>query len=141
MFPRLRKRLWTVGRVGLVAPVAASLLLGACSSRAAAPSGIGVCWRMVALADQPSSFRAIARDVPNLESCAALLEGARMLEGAPATGAYNGHFIFATDDQITAARSLDGSRIRVFEAEDRRRIQDGLRTLMTLERGQAAPAT
>ena len=96
---------------------------------------------MVAVTDQPSSFRAIARGVPNLESCAVLLEGARMLEGAPATGAYNGHFIFATDDQISAAQSLDGSRIRIFEAEDRRRVQDGLRTLMTLERGQAAPAT
>jgi len=53
---------------------------------------------MVDLAHPKSGFRAIARDVPNLESCAALLEGARMLEGGPATGAYNGHFIFATED-------------------------------------------
>lgn len=123
--------------------IAAVLLVGAsaCSSQAAAPSGAGVCWRMVDVADQPSRFRVIARDVPNLESCAAQLEGARLLEGAPATGAYNGQFIFATEDQITAARSLDGSRIRVFEAEDRRKIQDGLRTLIDHKRRQAPPAT
>ena len=132
-------RPWAVDLFGLVAPVAASILLGACSSPAAAPSGVGVCWRMVAVGDQPPGFRAIARDVPNLESCAALLEGARLLEGAPATGAYNGNFIFATADQITAAQSLDGSRIRIFEAEDRRRIQDGLQTLIDRQRGQPTP--
>lgn len=96
---------------------------------------------MVDVADLPSGFRVIARDVPNLESCAAQLEGARMLEGRPTTGAYNGHFIFATEDQITAAKSLDGGRIRVFEAEDRRKIQDGLQTLIDHKQRQAPPAT
>lgn len=141
MLLQLRNRPWVGGRGGALG-IAAILLVGAsaCSSRTPAPSGEGVCWRMVDAADTQSGFRVIARDVPNLESCAVQLEGARMLEGTPTTGAYNGHFIFATEEQITSAGSLDGTRIRVFEAEDRRKIQDGLRALIEQQRSGAAPA-
>lgn len=123
-------------------PVAAILLAGlaACSSQATAPSGAGLCWRMSGIADQEPEFRILARDVPNLESCAVQLEGARMMEGRPTTGAYNGHFIFATEDQITSAVTMDGTRIRVFEAGDRRDIQEGLRTLIERQEAQAKPA-
>ena len=141
MLLRLRNRLRASDLFNLVALVAASLLVCACSSQAVAPSGVGVCWRGVDTANPKASFRVFARNVPNLESCAAQLEGARMLDGAPVTGAFNRHFIFATEDQITAGRSLDGNRIRVFDAEDRRKIQDGLRTLIEHERRQAPPAT
>ena len=138
MFPRQRYQ-----PADFLKPVAAILLTGmaACSSQATAPSGAGLCWRMVEIADQQPEFRIMARDVPNLESCAVQLEGARMMEGRPTTGAYNGHFVFATEEQITSAASLDGTRIRIFEAEDRRRIQDGLKTLIDHERSQPPPAT
>ena len=121
--------------------ISAILLVGltACSSQAA-PSGVGLCWRRSDAADQQSRFQLIARDVPNLESCAVQLEGARLLEGRPTVGAYNGYFIFATEEQITAAKSVDGARIRVFEAEDRRRIQEGLQTLVEHQRSQPPPA-
>ncbi len=123
--------------------VGAILLAGmaACSSQPAAPSGAGLCWRMFEVADQKPEFRIIARDVPNLESCAAQLEGARMLEGQPTTGAYNGHFIFATEDQITSALTMNGTRVRIFEADDRRKIQDGLQTLIDHQQAQPPPAT
>lgn len=151
MFPRLRIRPWTsavltVGAApalaGPLKRIGAILLTGlaACSSQAAAPSGAGLCWRMSDVADQQPRFRVIARDVPNLESCAVQLEGARMMEGRPTAGAYNGYFIFATEEQITSAKWADGARIRVFEAEDRQRIQDGLRTLVEHQRSQTAPA-
>lgn len=104
--------------------------LAACSSQPAAPSGAGLCWRLFEGADQQPTFRIMARDVPNLESCAVQLEGARMMEGRPVSGAYNGHFIFATEDQITSARTMDGARIRVFEAEDRQEVQAGLQALI-----------
>ena len=120
-----------------------ALLLGglaACSSQTAAPSGTGLCWRMSEVAGQPPTFDVMARDVPNLESCAVQLDGARILEGRPTSGAYNGYFIFATDDQITSARAKDGGRIRVFETDDLREIRDGLRTLVDRERSQVEPA-
>lgn len=122
----------------LLKPVGAILLAGmaACSSPAAAPSGAGLCWRMFEVADREPEFRIIARDVPNLESCAAQLEGARMMEGPPTTGAYNGHFIFATEEQITSAMTLNGTRVRIFEAEDRARIQDGLQALIESRQSQ-----
>ena len=94
---------------------------------------------MFEVADQQSEFRIIARDVPNLESCAAQLEGARMMGGQPTTGAYNGHFIFATEEQITSAVAMDSTRIRIFGAEDRRKIQDGLRTLIDRQPSKATP--
>ncbi len=111
--------------------------LAGCSSQATAPTGAGLCWRMFEVSGQQPRFEILDRDVPNLESCAAQLEGARMMEGRPTTGAYNGHFIFATEGQITSALSLDGPRVRVFEDEDRREIQDSLRVL--IER-RGAPA-
>ena len=119
-------------RAHLLKPAGAIVLMGvaACSSPAPAPTGAGLCWRMFEVADQQSEFRIIARDVPNLESCAAQLEGARMMGGQPTTGAYNGHFIFATEEQITSGPTMNGTRVRVFEAEDRRRVQDGLQALI-----------
>lgn len=124
-------------RVGLV------LLTGlaACSSQVVAPSGEGVCWRMFEAADQQPRFEIIGRDIPNLESCAAQLEGARMMGGMPTSGAYNGHFIFVTEEQITSATTIHGVRIRIIEPEDRRRIQEGLRVLIEHQRSETDPAS
>ncbi len=137
MFSRRRRGFDLLKRAGPI------LLIGmaACSSAAPAPSGSGLCWRMVEVADRQPEFRIIAREVPNLESCAVQLEGARMMEGRPATGAYNGHFIFATEEQITSATTMNGTRVRIFEAEDRRKVQDGLRTLIDNQQAQPPPAT
>jgi len=122
-------------------PIGVILLAGmaACSSQPAAPSGAGLCWRMFEVTDQEPRFEILARDVPNLESCAVQLEGARMMEGRPTTGAFNGHFIFATEEQITSAVAMDSTRIRIFGAEDRRKIQDGLRTLIDRQPSKATP--
>ncbi|MBX9461078.1 MAG: hypothetical protein KL785_08310 [Brevundimonas sp.] len=135
MFSRRRRGFGLLKRAGpiLLAGVAA------CSSQPSAPTGAGLCWRMVEVADRQPEFRIIARDVPNLESCAAQLEGARMMEGRPTTGAYNGHFIFATEEQITSAVTMNGTRVRIFEAEDRRKVQDGLRALIDSRRSQEPP--
>jgi len=106
----------------------------ACSTQPAAPTGAGLCWRMFEVPDQPPRFEILDRNVANLESCAAQLEGARMMEGRPTAGAYNGHFIFATEEQITSAQTLDGARVRIFEEADRRKIQDSLRALIESQR-------
>ena len=126
---------------GLLKRTFAILLTGvaACSSQATAPSGAGLCWRMIETADQQPRFEILARDVPNLESCAVQIEGARMMEGRSTTGAYNGHFIFATEEQITSAVTMKGTRVRIFDADDRRDIQDGLRALIERQQTQARP--
>ena len=117
---------------GLSKWIGAVLLTGlaGCSSQSTAPTGAGLCWRMFEVPGQQPRFEILDREVPNLESCAAQLEGARMMEGQATTGAYNGHFIFATDEGVTSAMSLDGPRVRVFEEEDRREIQESLRGLI-----------
>ena len=115
--------------------------MAGCSSQPAAPSGAGLCWRMFEVTDQEPRFEILAHDVPNLESCAVQLEGARMMEGRPTTGAYNGHFIFATEEQITSAVTMNGTRVRIFQAEDRQEIQDGLRRLIEEQREEGRPAS
>ena len=123
-------------RFGLILLAAAA----ACSSQPTAPAGAGLCWRMLETPDEPPRFEVLDRNVSNLESCAAQLEGARMMEGRATTGAYNGHFIFATAEQITSAQTLDGARVRVFEDVDRRKIQETLRTLIERQRQDSQPA-
>ena len=136
MIPRQRSR-----RANLLMGVIFLAGVAACSSQPAAPSGAGLCWRMFEVTDQEPRFEILARDVPNLESCAVQLEGARMMEGRPTTGAYNGHFIFATEEQITSAVTMNGTRVRIFQAEDRQEIQDGLRRLIEEQREEGRPAS
>ena len=131
-----RGRSWAWARPGLVGTVLVTSL-AACSPQVAAPTGAGLCWRMFEVPDQQPRFEIVGRDIPNLESCAAVLEGARMMEGAPTSGAYNGHFIFVAEDQITSSGTINGARIRVFEPEDRRRIQESVQTLMEQQRLEA----
>lgn len=114
--------------------------LAACSSQTSAPESAGLCLQLVEGPDQSPAYVVLDRNVPNLESCAVQLEGARMVGGRSTSGLYNGHYIFATADQITSSRQLEGPRIRVFEAEDRREIQRGLRTLIELEAQATVPA-
>ena len=136
MFSRQRSR-----RANLLMGVILLAGMAGCSSQPAAPSGAGLCWRMFEVTDQEPRFEILARDVPNLESCAVQLEGARMMEGRPTTGAYNGHFIFATEEQITSAVTMNGTRVRIFQAEDRQEIQDGLRRLIEEQREEGRPAS
>ena len=136
MFSRMRSR-----RANLLMGVILLAGMAGCSSQPAAPSGAGLCWRMFEVTDQEPRFEILARDVPNLESCAVQLEGARMMEGRPTTGAYNGHFIFATEEQITSAVTMNGTRVRIFQAEDRQEIQDGLRRLIEAQRVEGRPAS
>ena len=136
MFSRMRSR-----RANLLMGVILLAGMAGCSSQPAAPSGAGLCWRMFEVTDQEPRFEILARDVPNLESCAVQLEGARMMEGRPTTGAYNGHFIFATEEQIPSAVTMNGTRVRIFQAEDRQEIQDGLRRLIEEQREEGRPAS
>ncbi len=80
--------------------------------------------------EQTRTFQAISRGIANLETCAVRLEGAKMLEGRLVADAYQGHFIFTDAQQISAAKSLNGQRFRVFELDDKLEIQAGLQQLI-----------
>jgi hypothetical protein len=90
-----------------------------------APEDRGVCWRVQMTDDRPD-FLHLAKDVPNLESCAAHLE-AIYLRSGPQVGAYQGRFIFVDDQAIRSANSLDGSRWRVFFDPQRADLDNKLR--------------
>lgn len=140
MHSQSRSRSWARGVPGLAGLLVVTGL-AACAPQVVAPAGEGLCWRMFEVADQKPRFEIVGRDVPNLESCAAVLEGARMMEGSPTSGAYNGHFIFVGDDQITSSTTLGGTRIRVFEPEDRRRLQEGVQTLIEHQKTETLPGS
>lgn len=127
---RLRKRLRCAClAAGHLAGVMA-LAAGACSLPIDAPSTQNACLRMASDAD---GFTTIEAAVPNLETCAARLEAVRMIEGGSVTGRYNGHYIFVSEAEIVSAQSIDGSRFRVFEPDDREVIQAGIRDLIDAE--------
>jgi hypothetical protein len=89
------------------------------------PEDTGVCWR-VQMQDEKPDFRRLAHGVPNLESCAAHLEAIYLRRG-PQVGAYQGRFIFVDDEAIRSAKSLDGSRWRVFFDPQRADLDKKLR--------------
>ncbi len=121
-------------------PALAAVAVAGCSQEAAAPPAeMNVCHRVLEVIDGEPQVQVVARNVPNLESCAVRIEGLRMIEGRPATGVYNAHFIFATETALTSALSLDGARVRVFEEEQRVRFQEELRErIAAREAGTAA---
>jgi len=107
-----------------------ALAAGACSSPIDASSTQNACLRM---ASDTNRFTTVEERVPNLETCAARLEAVRMIEGGAVTGRYNGHYIFVSEAEVTSAQSIDGSRFRVFEPDDREVIQAGIRDLINAE--------
>lgn len=115
--------------------LAIALVLGsaACSPVAGTASAVDVCWRVSDPEGGAARNEAVAVDIPNLETCAARLEAVRMMEGRPVTGLYNGHFIFVTEASVLSAQTLDGTRFRVFEPEDRKEIQAGIQALLDHE--------
>lgn len=69
-------------------------------------------------ATRAAGLQLVARDSTSLESCAVQPEALRMIAGRTVTRAYNGHFVFAAEDQITSAK-WDRTPVRIFEANDR----------------------
>jgi hypothetical protein len=89
--------------------------------------------------DGKATFTVLARDVENLETCAVLMEGLS-LQGHPATGAYQGYYIFVGDDAIRSAPSLHGMRYPVFQPPQRAAIDRDLKRMMKVRGGQLPDA-
>lgn len=95
--------------------IAAAVLSGCSANEVEAPTDAGVCFHAVFLKDGKVKFNRLAANVPNLETCAATLEGMRLrfrsLGGADqVVGSYQGQYLFLSSQGVQSARSLRGVR-------------------------------
>ena len=103
-------------RLAALALAAVSAALAGCEQKIEAPYDKGVCWHLVPLTGGKVKFNVLSRDRPNLESCAASLEGMRErflgLGGnqEDIIGAYQGNFLFLNRTGVFTATSLTGAR-------------------------------
>ena len=115
------------------------LALSACD-QAEAPHADGVCWRMQRVPDHAPTYSELAHGVGNLETCAVLLEAARLQGGGTADGAYQGYFIFVDATGVSSAKHLDSFRYPIFEPPQRAAVDRDLQQLMKARGGRIPDA-
>lgn len=136
-------------RIGAASAVVAGLAaLAACQPQgkspqpSKAPVAAGpqnACMQLTsAPGQQPPTFKAVAYDDPNLETCAVHLEGLRLEQKRDVIGVWNGVWIFASEKEITSATGLNESRYAVFDADQRSQIDQSLNEQLAAAR-QASP--
>lgn len=108
-----------------ILPLLIALGVWACAEEPSAPTNAGVCWRMVEGFNGKPDFRPLVSGVENLESCAGRLEGLRLEQGRPLVGAYQGRYIYVTDEEISVANGPQAQRYRIFTPQQRAQIQAG----------------
>ncbi len=100
----------------LIFAASALFALAACEKKIEAPYDKGVCWHVVPLTGGKVKFNKVSANRPNLESCAASLEGMRErflnLGGTQQdlVGAYQGSFLFLGRTGVFVGENLDGAR-------------------------------
>lgn len=97
--------------------VASGLALTACEKQIKPPFETGVCFHVVTNKDGSLRYNPVARDVPQMEECAATLEGMRIRfvrlgqsNNRSMVGAYQGSFIFIEKEGIYLGQTYDGAR-------------------------------
>ena len=99
----------------LVASTLIAAGLAGCTQHVKPPTDQGVCYAMETPDGEPV-FNIVARDQPQIETCAARLEELRLrfrrMGGTrqEITGAYQGQFIFVDRRGVSFGRTLEGSR-------------------------------
>ena len=99
-----------------LAAALSTVALTGCEAKIEAPYDKGVCWHLVPLTGGKVKFNKVSENRPNLESCAASLEGMRerflSLGGGQENlvGAYQGNFLFLGRTGVFTATSLTGAR-------------------------------
>lgn len=102
--------------MALGAAILLSAAVAACSPKAVeAPMLAKVCFHVAFPKEGEVKFNKLAGNVPNLESCAAALEGMRLrflrLGGAEEiVGAYQGQYLFLSSKGVQSAQTLTGVR-------------------------------
>lgn len=98
----------------LLSAALAVLLTAGCAKKLEAPFDKGVCYALAFDKEGKAKFNVVAENIPNLESCAAQLEGVRLrftrlgLREDYLTGAYQGSFIFIKPEGVFASQSYEG---------------------------------
>jgi hypothetical protein len=102
---------------GWIVPAAcAATALSGCAKQVEAPMDRGVCWQAVQLPSGQMRFNKVSGGDPTIESCAASLEAMRdhflSLGGSrlEITGAYQGNFLFLSEQGIFTSQDLTGPR-------------------------------
>lgn len=121
--------------------------LAACGKPVQPPTTRGVCWLMTTELDQPR-FTPLTEYNDSLNSCAGQIEAVRLRggHGDALTGAYNGHFIFVSEEAMQTADRLDGNRSHLFTPALRAELQKQIRGAITADpefgtvRAQSQPA-
>ena len=102
--------------VAFAALTAAAALLGACQEAVLAPLDKGVCYAIGAGPKGEIKFNVVARNVPNIENCAAQLEGVRLRflrmggQTREISGAYQGNFIHLRNEGIFRSQLWEGNQ-------------------------------
>jgi hypothetical protein len=92
----------------------AAAMLGGCQKSLDAPTDRGVCWHLASLPGGGVKFNPLARNVADLEHCAAQLEMMRVeflsLGGSQSsvTGAFQGQYLFVQPDGVFTAQTYTG---------------------------------
>jgi hypothetical protein len=96
--------------------LAVALALVGCGKKIEAPLDVGVCWHAVPLKDGGMRFNRLSDKVPNIETCAADLEGMRLRflaiggQAREIMGAYQGEFLFLQREGVFVGQTVDGAR-------------------------------
>jgi hypothetical protein len=100
----------------LAALAACAAALSACSKDLEAPGDTGVCWHMATLPNGHVRFNKLAANQPDMEHCAAQLEGMRVrfsnlgARQDEIVGAYQGQFLFLDRTGVFTAKRFEGNR-------------------------------
>jgi len=93
------------------------LALAGCQKETKAPFEQGVCFQVAVNKDKTLRYNPVARNVPQMEECAATLEGVRMRfvrmgqsNSAGMVGSYQGSFIFIEKEGIYVGQTYEGPR-------------------------------
>ncbi len=98
----------------LFSALAASLIVSGCAKKLEPPFDKGVCYALSFDKQGKARFNEVAENIPNMESCAAQLEGMRLrfsrlgLTNNYVTGTYQGTFIFIKPEGVFTSQTYEG---------------------------------
>jgi hypothetical protein len=123
---RLTPGVWISGVFGVAIVIGAVAVFSGWGRPTTAPEDKGVCWRMIE-SDAKPRYVLLAKDVANLETCAAHLERLFIQGAADVAGAYQGRFIFIDSKSIRSATALEGASWPIFFGPQRAALDQKLR--------------
>ncbi len=136
--------------IATAALAAAGLALSSCGPKPIEPPyDVGVCWHAIPLTDGTIKFNKLGDNVPNMETCAATLEGMRIRfarislgnQSREMLGAYQGNFLFLDARGVSVAGNMNKARYvaLVRTGDGRLAIPGAIRRIQ--EAAEADPAT